>query len=474
MIGLFMTSAPIVTRFAPSPTGFLHIGGARTALFNFLLAKKLGGQFKLRIEDTDQKRNSPEAIAAILDGLDWLGLPHDGKVVYQSQNAEGHIAAALDMVETGDAYRCYLSDEDADALRAVARDEGRAFRSPWRELGPKDYPKEQSYVTRFKVPNGETTIIDHVQGEVTWQNKDFDDLVLLRADGSPTYMLAVVVDDHDMGVTHIVRGDDHLINAGRQSLIYRAQDWDVPEFAHVPLIHGPDGKKLSKRHGALGAEAYRDEGYIPSGLRNYLMKLGWAYGDQEIFTDAEAVEAFSLDGIVKSPARLDFEKMGYVNGQHIAMADDEELLERAMPFLRAANPDGIHDAALARVKASMEELKPRSKTLKDFAEQATYLTAARPISITGKAKKSLKEDAIIRLSDLQNLLEGLEDSQWLPEPLQTCLTDYASAQEIGFGKVGQPLRAALTGGAPSPDLSVVLHRLGKDETLGRLSDVLSK
>jgi len=317
-----MPSPAIVTRFAPSPTGFLHIGGARTALFNYLYAKKHGGQFKLRIEDTDKARSTAEATQAIIDGLAWMELPHDGDIVYQSKNAQNHIDAANAMVASGHAYRCYLSTEDQDALKAVAREEGRAFRSPWRESGATDYPDGDDYVVRFKVPHGETTITDAVQGEITWDNKDFDDLILLRADGTPVYMLAVVVDDHDMDVTHVIRGDDHLINAGRQTLIYRALGWDVPVFAHVPLIHGPDGKKLSKRHGALGAEAYRDDGYIPAGLRNYLMKLGWSHGDQEIFTDEEAIAAFDLSGIVKSAARLDFEKMAFVNGKHIEMSDD--------------------------------------------------------------------------------------------------------------------------------------------------------
>ena len=468
-----MTSTPVITRFAPSPTGFLHIGGARTALFNYLFAKKHGGQFKLRIEDTDKARSTPEATQAILDGLAWMQLPHDGDVVYQSRNAQNHVDAANAMIASGHAYRCYLSAEDQDALKAVAHADGRAFRSPWRELGAEDYPASGEFVVRFKVPEGETAIADHVQGEITWQNKDFDDLILLRADGSPVYMLAVIVDDHDMGVTHVIRGDDHLINAGRQTLIYRALGWDVPQFAHVPLIHGPDGKKLSKRHGALGAEAYRDEGYIPAGLRNYLMKLGWSHGDDEIFTDTQALEAFSLDGIVKSAANLDFEKMAYVNGQHIQMSDDTDLMVRAKPFLIAQNPDGYTDSAQKRVSDAMPDLKPRSKTLKDLAEQAFYLTRPRPVPMPDRAKKILSDEALNRLSELQISLQALEGPQWLSEPIQACLTDFAARHEIGFGKIGQPLRMALTGGAPSPDLSVVLWRLGKDETLARLRDVLN-
>ena len=468
-----MSSPAIVTRFAPSPTGFLHIGGARTALFNYLFAKKHGGQFKLRIEDTDKARSTAEATQAILDGMAWMELPHDGDVVYQSKNAQNHIDAANTMIASGHAYRCYLSAEDQDSLKLVARDEGRAFRSPWRDLGPSDYPATGAYVVRFKVPEGETKITDSVQGEITWDNKNFDDLILLRADGSPVYMLAVVVDDHDMGVTHVIRGDDHLINAGRQTLIYRALGWAVPMFAHVPLIHGPDGKKLSKRHGALGAEAYRDEGYIPAGLRNYLMKLGWSHGDQEIFTDAEAMKAFDLSGIVKSAARLDFEKMAFINGKHIELSDDGDIMARAKAFLAAENPNGYSQQAEARVLAAIADIKPRSKTLKDFAQQAFYLTRPRPVPMPAKAKKILSEEALNRLSELQISLEALQDTQWQSEPLQACLTDFAARNDVGFGKIGQPLRMALTGGAPSPDLSVVLARLGKAETLARLADVLS-
>lgn len=468
-----MSSKSVITRFAPSPTGFLHIGGARTALFNYLYAKKHGGQFKLRIEDTDKARSTQEATQAILDGMAWMELPFDGEVVYQSKNAQNHIDAANALVASGQAYRCYLSAADQDLQKAAAHEEGRAFRSPWRELGADDYPGTGDYVVRFKVPEGKTTINDAVQGEITWDNKDFDDLILLRADGSPVYMLAVVVDDHDMGVTHVIRGDDHLINAGRQSLIYTTLGYDIPKFAHVPLIHGPDGKKLSKRHGALGAEAYRDEGYIPAGLRNYLMKLGWSHGDQEIFTDAEAIDAFDLPGIVKSAARLDFEKMAFINGKQIELSDAADIMARAEPFLAAENPHGYTDEARSRVLAGIIELKPRSKTLKDFAQQAYYLTRARPVPMPAKAKKILSEEALNRLSELQISLQALEHTDWQSESIQACLTDFAARHSVGFGKIGQPLRMALTGGAPSPDLSVVLQRLGKDETLARLGDVLA-
>ena len=470
-----MTSnAPIVTRFAPSPTGFLHIGGVRTALFNYLLAKRHSGKFLLRIEDTDLKRSTPEAMAAIVEGMDWLGLKADGDIVYQSKNIEYHIESAMALLGNGNAYMCFLSDEEQTALKDKAREDGVAFRSPWRDRSPDDYPNDGNNppVIRFKVPDGTTTITDHVQGEVKWDNAQFDDLILLRSDQTPTYMLAVVVDDHNMGVTHIIRGDDHLINAGRQSLIYRAMGWDVPEFAHVPLIHGPDGKKLSKRHGALGIEAYRDMGYIQSGLKNYLLKLGWAKGDEEIFTDESAIAAFDLSGINQSPARLDFDKMAFINGQHIQMSDDDFILSAATPFLEQQNPQGLTDKTLAKVRAAMPELKTRSKTLIELAEQAKYLTATRPIELNKKARKALKAEAISRLIDLQNLLKSVQSTDWNAPHIQTVISDYAQREDIGFGKVGMPLRAALTGGLPSPDLAIVLERLGKDETLNRLNDVL--
>jgi len=370
-----MTTPKVITRFAPSPTGFLHIGGARTALFNYYFAKHMGGEFHLRIEDTDKARSTDEATQAIIDGMNWLGVHHDGNIVYQSKNADAHIEAAQALLESGAAYRCYATAEELEALRA--RESDTAFRSPHRDTAEL---LDKPYTIRFRVPDGQTSIKDHVQGDVTWDNKNFDDLVLLRADGTPTYMLAVVVDDHNMGITHVVRGDDHLINAGRQTLIYEALGWDVPDWAHVPLIHGPDGKKLSKRHGALGAEAYRDMGYLPGGLRNYLLKLGWSHGDEELFfTDEEISKVFTLDGINAAPARLDFDKMDFINGQHILREDDESLMLQTMPFLKEVNQGPLSDGLIARVMAAMETLKPRSKTLKELAEQARYLMLKRPL-----------------------------------------------------------------------------------------------
>ena len=464
-------SRPIVTRFAPSPTGYLHIGGARTALFNWYFAKKMGGTFKLRVEDTDRARSTDDATAAILKGMDWLGLKADGDIVYQSQNVDDHVAAAQALLESGAAYRCYATPEEVEALKAEARENNRAFRSPYRD---NTETKDAPFAVRFRVPDGETSIKDHVQGDITWQNDNFDDLVLLRADSTPTYMLAVVVDDHNMGVTHVIRGDDHLINAGRQTQLYLALSWDVPDWAHVPLIHGPDGKKLSKRHGALGVEAYQDLGYLPSGLRNYLVKLGWSSGDTEVFLDEQdLVEAFSLGGINSSPARLDFDKMDFINAQHMAEMPDMELAAVARSFLEVVNGGPLSGTILDRIVEAMPTLKPRSKTLVELADQARYLMDIRPLEITGKTAKPLKrEGAMDLLSALTQALKSSKDAPWTAEALQALLTDFAEQREIGFGRIGQPVRAALTGGSPSPDLSVVLALLGRDETLDRLNDAL--
>ena len=465
-------SKPIRTRFAPSPTGFLHIGGARTALFNYFFTQNMGGEFLLRIEDTDKARSTDAATQAILTGLEWLGVKHDGEIVYQSQNADAHVKVAQELLASGKAYKCYATPEELENLREAARETGHAFRSPYRDSAETpDLP----FTVRFKVPEGKTSITDHVQGEITWENSAFDDLVLLRADGTPTYMLAVVVDDHNMGITHVIRGDDHLINAGRQSQIYAAMGWDIPEWAHVPLIHGPDGKKLSKRHGALGVEAYRDMGYLPSGLRNYLVKLGWAHGDTELFySDADIAKVFSLDGINSSPARLDFDKMDFINGQHIDAAENTSLFNEAQAFLNLVNENPLSDSQSSRVLTAMDTLKPRAKTLKDLANQARYLLLKRPLIIEGKAGKPLRKDGAIGLVEsLTFALKSLEDTAWNADSLQQFLEKFVSDNDIGFGKIGQPVRAALTGGAPSPDLSQVLALLGKDETLARLTDVIN-
>jgi len=422
-----MTTSKVITRFAPSPTGFLHIGGARTALFNYYFAKHVGGEFHLRIEDTDKARSTDAATQAIIDGLNWLGVHHDGEIVYQSKNAQSHIEAAQALLESGAAYRCYATTEELEVLRDKARKGDTAFRSPYRDDSELH---DKPYTIRFRVPDGETQISDHVQGDITWDNKNFDDLVLLRADGTPTYMLAVVVDDYNMGVTHVVRGDDHLINAGRQTLIYQALGWNVPEWAHVPLIHGPDGKKLSKRHGALGAEAYRDMGYLPGGLRNYLLKLGWAHGDEELFfADDDISKVFTLAGINAAPA--------------ILHEPNDKLMVLAAPFLKEVNEAPLSDVLNARVLSAMDTLKPRAKTLKELAEQAKYLMLKRPLEITGKTAKPLrKEDSMAHLSSLTLRLKSLEGPQWSEDNIQELLKTYVSENDIGFGKIGQPVRAA--------------------------------
>ncbi|PHR93370.1 MAG: glutamate--tRNA ligase [Robiginitomaculum sp.] len=466
-----MSHAKVVTRFAPSPTGFLHIGGARTALFNYYFAKHNDGEFRLRIEDTDKKRSTAEATQAILNGMNWLGIHHDNDIVYQSQNEARHKEIAATLIETGHAYLCYLSPEEQAEERQKSRDEGRAFRSPYRNT---DMPAKDDTpsVVRFRVPDGETILDDKVQGQVKWNNKDFDDLILLRADGSPVYMLAVIVDDHDMGVTHVIRGDDHLVNGGRQKLIYQALGWDVPEFAHIPLIFGPDGKKLSKRHGALGVDAYENMGYIPAGLRNYLTRLGWANKDMEVFTDEQVSNVFSLSGINKSPARLDFDKMAFINGQHMAMCDTEDLLKYAHRFLEDKNEGPLEAIQIEQLKNALPHITGRAKTLIELADQLFFIIRPRPVPLTGKTKKSLKPDAEPRLRDLHFLLSAIEQDQWNTGYISDQLDTYTQKEEIGFGKIGPPLRACLTGGAPSPDLALVLELLGKDEALGRIRDCL--
>jgi len=430
----------------------------------------MGGEMALRIEDTDQKRSTPEATQAIIDGLDWLGVRHDGEIVFQSKNEDAHAAAARDLLDRGAAYKCYLSADELEQERSKSREKGTAFRSPYRD----SLTGDGEYVVRFRVPDGQTHIHDEVQGDIVWDNDNFDDLVLLRADGTPTYMLAVVVDDHDMGITHVIRGDDHLINAGRQQQIYAALGWDIPVWAHVPLIHGPDGKKLSKRHGSLGAEAYRDMGYLPSGLRNYLVKLGWAYGDREIFLkDQDIASAFSLDGINAAPARLDFDKMDHINAQHIAEIDAKDLLSAAQPFFEKEAGGPITPVVAARIEAALPTLRPRSKTLVELATNARYLFDVRPLEITGKTAKPLRRDGTRNLvCALTSRLESLQDAAWTTENLQSVLTDFVADQEIGFGKIGAPIRAALTAGAPSPDLHEVLALLGRTETLARVNDAI--
>ncbi len=463
----------IRTRFAPSPTGFLHIGGARTALFNWLLAKRHGGEFLLRIEDTDRARSTQDAIDAILDGLSWMGLDWSGDAISQFARAERHVEVAYALLEAGHAFKCWCTPDEVQALRDAAFAEGRALRSPWRDRDPSEGPTDQPFTVRFRAPDSDVVLEDAVQGQVRWAAKEFDDLILLRSDGNPTYNLAVVVDDHDMDITHIVRGDDHLVNAGRQSQIYDAMGWERPVFAHVPLIHGQDGKKLSKRHGALGAEAYRDMGYLPEGLRNYLLRLGWSHGDQELFSDAEAIATFDLAGLNKAPARMDMDKLNHINGHHLALADDARLVELVTPFLDGLE-DRITDADITRERllAAMPVLKSRAATLEELAGQSYFLLKQRPFRIEGKPAKPLKDDeARARLYRLFTHLGDL--NVWTDGALSDALKEFAEAEEVGFGKVGQPLRAALTGGAPAPDLALVMTFLGRDEALARIKDQMT-
>ena len=463
---------PIVTRFAPSPTGFLHIGGARTALFNWLYARGRGGKLLLRIEDTDRARHSEDAVNAILDGLSWLGLDWDGKPLSQYARRDRHVDVANQLLSDGKAYRCYLTPEELAAARDKAKAQKVRFESPWREADPQAAPQGAPFAVRFKAPReGATAIEDSVQGAVSFPNAALDDLIIVRSDGGPTYNLAVVVDDHDMGVTHIVRGDDHLNNAARQKQIYEALGWPVPVFAHVPLIHGPDGAKLSKRHGALGVEAYRDMGYLPEGLANYLLRLGWAHGDDEIIPRDKALEWFDLAGINKAPARLDLDKLNHINAYYIAMLDDGAFIEKAKPFLENAGIVLDTDNA-ARLTRAAPFLKERCATLADAARAGEFLFLTRPIDISGKAAKPLKKDGAKKI--MRAAAVALDEEKWLtPETLDARLNALASELDVGFGAIGAPLRAALTGGRPSPGIGQVLYSLGREEALARINDQIN-
>ena len=468
---------PVITRFAPSPTGFLHIGGARTALFNWLYARHHGGTMLLRIEDTDRERSTTAAIDAILDGLRWLGLDWDGDVVYQASRAERHRAAVEQLIAQDRAYRCYATPEELDAMRELARAEKRPPRydGRWRDRDPAEAPAGVRPVIRLRAPlDGTTTLHDAVQGTVTWANKDLDDLVLLRSDGSPTYMLAVVVDDHDIGVTQIIRGDDHLTNAARQMQIYEALGWPVPAMAHIPLIHGADGAKLSKRHGALGVEQYRAMGYLPEALRNYLVRLGWSQGDREFFTTPEMVEAFGLENVGRSPSRFDFAKLENMNGHYLRQADDASLVDQlvaTLPHLPGGDAlaTRIDAAARAKLLAAMPGLKERAKTLVELLDGALFLFADRPLVPDAKASEILQKSAGV-LPGLMPYLEALPD--WSAASTEGAVRAYAEATGAKLGQVAQPLRAALTGRATSPGIFDVLDVLGRDESLGRLRDTL--
>ncbi|MEL6415845.1 MAG: glutamate--tRNA ligase [Pseudomonadota bacterium] len=462
-------ASQVVTRFAPSPTGFLHIGGARTALFNWLYARHHGGKALLRIEDTDKKRSTQEAIDAILDGLDWLGLDYDEAPTFQSGRADRHAEVAHKLLEAGHAYKCFATPEELEAMRAEQRANKQPMRydGRWRDRDPSEAPDDAPFAVRLKTPlDGKTTIQDEVQGEVSVNNAEVDDYIILRADGTPTYMLAVVVDDHDMGVTHVIRGDDHLNNAFRQLPIYRAMetiegDWPDPIYAHIPLIHGADGAKLSKRHGSLGVEAYRDEmGILSDALFNYLLRLGWGYGDREEITRSEAIELFDLSGVGKSPSRFDIKKLENLNGHYIREADDKTLVEQVLGRLG-------NEADASLLFQAMPVLKPRAKNLDELSESAAFLFAKRPLEMTEKADKLLDDEARTRLTLVSAALA--KENDWTIEALEATTKSLAEEQGLGFGKLAQPMRAALTGTTTSPGIFDVLVLLGRDEALARLN-----
>ncbi len=462
----------VVTRFAPSPTGFLHLGAARTALFNWLFARHHGGRFLLRIEDTDRARSTKEAIAAILDGLAWLGLEHDGAVVYQSANAERHAQLARQLLAEGKAYKCFCTPDELVEMREKAKAEGRSVRydGRWRGRHPAEAPPGVPPVIRFKAPqDGETVIRDLVQGEVRITNDQLDDMVLLRSDGTPTYMLSAVVDDHDMAITHVIRGDDHLTNAFRQTQLYYALGWEVPEFAHIPLIHGPDGTKLSKRHGALGVEAYREMGFLPEAMRNYLFRLGWSHGDDEIISTEQAVAWFDIDGIGRSAARFDLTKLTSLNAYYLREADDRRLADLIAPRLAHVLGRAPDEPERDRLTRGMNGLKQRAKTLVELAENAVFYVRKRPIPLNEQARGLLDEAARGRLVRLRPRLAALRD--WTEATLEEEVRAFAEAEKVKLGDVAQPLRAALTGAKVSPGIFEVTAILGRDEVLGRLDDV---
>lgn len=462
-------STQVVTRFAPSPTGYLHIGGARTALFNWLYARGRGGKFLLRIEDTDRERSTPEATAAILKGMEWLGLDHDGEVISQFERADRHAEVANQLLAEGKAYKCFATQEEIQTFRNEARAAGKSthYRSPWREAAADSHP-DAPYVVRIKAPQeGSTVIKDEVQGDVTIRNDQLDDMILLRSDGTPVYMLAVVVDDHDMGVTHVIRGDDHLNNAARQMMIYDAMGWDVPVWGHIPLIHGGDGKKLSKRHGALGVEEYQAMGYPAAGMRNYLARLGWSHGDDEFFTDAQAQEWFGMNGIGKSPARFDFKKLENLCGQHMAATEDAAVLHELEAFLAATGEEALTEAQNVVLRKALYCTKTGAKTFPQLIEKSRFALASRPIDVEEKAAKHLDD---VSRGILKELTPHLQNVSWTRDELEATANQFAEAQGMKFGKLAGPLRAALAGRAATPSVFDMMLVLGQDETLARLTD----
>ena len=470
-----MTSSsdvPVVTRFAPSPTGYLHIGGARTALFNYLYAKGRGGKFLIRIEDTDRERSTDDAVKAIFDGLSWLELFADDEPVFQFSRADRHREVVDELLERGAAYRDFLTAEETGALRDRARADGVAFESPWRDRTPTVDDLAKPHTVRFRRPLQQPVVVeDAVQGTVRWESSSLDDLVILRSDGAPTYNLAVVVDDHDMGVTHVIRGDDHLNNAARQSLIYDALGWTRPTFAHIPLIHGPDGAKLSKRHGAQAVHEYAEMGYLPEAMRNYLARLGWAHGDEELFSDDQAAAWFDLTGVGKAPARLDFDKLAHVNAHWMRMADDDRLAKLVLDIhLSRGHVLGPDDEA--RLTRAMPFVKDRAKTTLELADQTAFVLRQRPLAIYEKAVPMLTGESGERIGRLRDRLALFQS--WDVFALEAELKAFAEEEAVGFGKIGPAVRAALTGDGVSPDIAKTLSALGREESLGRLNDALQQ
>ena len=462
---------PVVTRIAPSPTGSMHIGTARTALFNWLYARRFGGTYLLRVEDTDRERSTEAAVEVIMEGLKWLGLEPDAPPVFQAARADLHRAAALRLLASGQAYRCYMSVEELTAERERARAEGRAIRSPWRD---RDAPADSDapFVVRFKGPLvGDTVVDDLVKGVVTFGNKELDDLVLLRTDGGPTYNLAVVVDDHDMAITHVIRGDDHLSNTARQTLIYQALGYDLPAFAHLPMIHGEDGAKLSKRHGAQAVGEFADMGYLPEAMRNYLARLGWGHGDDELFSDAQAISWFDVKDCVKAPARLDWNKIAHVNNHYIRLADAERLADLVIGVL-AANGEIVETDTRSRLITTIPLVRDGAKTTLELTDLCRFALARRPLTFTEKGAALLTDETRARLARLALNLDAVAD--WSVEGLAVALRAFSDAEGVGMGKFGPALRAVLSGVAPGPDLASALAALGKLESLGRINDALSQ
>lgn len=466
-------TSQIVTRIAPSPTGYMHVGTARTALFNWLFARANGGKFLLRIEDTDRERSTPAATQAILHGMTWLGLDWDGEAVSQFAQKDRHAEVAHQMLARGTAYKCFSTQEEIAAFRAEQEAAGASyavFQSPWRDADPATHP-DKPFAIRMRAPrSGETVINDVVQGKVTFRNDQLDDMIVLRSDSTPTYMLAVVVDDHDMGVTHVIRGDDHLSNAARQTMVYEATGWDIPVWAHIPLIHGPDGKKLSKRHGATAVGDYQAQGYPSAGMRNYLTRLGWAHGDAELFTTEQALEMFSLEGIGRSPARLDFKKLESTCGWHIAHGDDAALLHEIQGYLAASGQAALTQEQNDGLLRAMYCIKERAKTFVELLDKAHFVLTSRPIVADEAAMKNL--DPVSR-GILAELTPRLQNVSWTKEALEALMAEVAAAHGIGFGKLAAPLRTALAGRTATPSVYDMMLVIGQDETIARLSDVVN-